>query len=166
MAEVQKRIEIRWNIDQAPWIAAWEDDDGDGIPVSLCHSPEGILRPWPMLHGEDADAFAGRHAAEAIRHVQTGALLTDDDGPDIGDRRRLDDRINGIPDENLSAFTFENFCDSCRTLHHTLLPLRIGWANKLLRRYNGCALHVKGNTFPKASNTSDSPADPPRPACR
>ena len=128
MSEVQKRVEIRWNIGQAPWIAAWEDDDGDGVAVGLRHSPEGILRPWPMLHGEDTDAFAGRHATEAIRHVQTGALLADNNGPDIGDRSRLDDGINGIPDENLDAFTFENFCDSGCTLHSTLLPLRIGWA--------------------------------------
>ena len=117
MAEVQKRVEVRRNIGQAPWIAAWEDDDGDGIAIGLRHSPEGILRPWAMLHGEDADTFAGRDAAEAISHVQTSALLADNNGPDIGDRSRLDDRIDGIADENLGAFTFENFCDSGCTLH-------------------------------------------------
>ena len=132
MAEVEKRVEVRWNIGQAPWIAAWEDDDGDGVAIGLRHSPEGILRPWPMLHGEDADTFARRHAAEAIGHVETGALLADNNGPDIGDRCRLDDRIDGIPDEHLDAFTFENFCDCCRTLHPTLLPLTIGRAEKLL----------------------------------
>ena len=128
MAEIEKRVEVRWNIGQAPWIAAREDDDRDGVAIGLRYPTEGILRPWPMLHGEDADTFAGRHAAEAISHVETSALLTDNNGPDIGDRSRLDDRIDGIPDEHLRAFTFENLCDSCRTLHHTLLPLTIGRA--------------------------------------
>jgi hypothetical protein len=38
-----------------------------------------------MLHGEDADPFAGGHATEAVGHVQSGALLADHDGSDIGD---------------------------------------------------------------------------------
>ena len=126
MAEVEKRVKVRRNIGQAPWITAGEDDDGHGIAIRLRHSSEGILRPWAMLHGEDADTFAGRDAAEAISHVETSALLADDNGSDIGDCSRLDDRVDRIADEHLGAFTFENFCDSCCTLHHTLLPLRIG----------------------------------------
>src|ERR671922_2308616 len=99
MPEVEKRVEVWRNVGEAPRIATGEDDDGDGVAVSLCHAPESVLRPWPMLHGEDADTFTGRHAAEAIGHMQTGALLADDNGSDIGDRSRLDDRVDGIPDQ-------------------------------------------------------------------
>jgi hypothetical protein len=122
MAKVQKRVEVRGNVGQPSRVAPWEDHDRHRITIGLRHPTEGIFRPWPVLHSEDTDALAGRDAAEAVRHVQAGTLLADDDGADIGDCGRLDDRIDGIADEHLYAFTLENFCDCCRTLHATVLP--------------------------------------------
>jgi hypothetical protein len=49
--------------------------------------------------------------------VQPGALLTDDDRADVGLGGRFDDRVDRISDEELHAFSLENFRDGRRCLH-------------------------------------------------
>ena len=70
-----------------------------------------------MLHREDADLVRGRHAADRVRHVQADALLAHDDRADVRFRRRLDDGIDRIADQELHALALQDLRDGRRCFH-------------------------------------------------
>jgi hypothetical protein len=74
-----------------------------------------------VLHREHADLLAGGDAAHRVRHVQSGALLTHDDRPDVGLGGRLDDRVHGIADEKGGTFALQNLGNRGDRLHGSLL---------------------------------------------
>ena len=67
--EVHEGAEVRRDVQEAPRIAAGQHDDRDGVAEGLGDAAEGVLRPRPVLHGEDADAIAGGHPAHGVGHV-------------------------------------------------------------------------------------------------
>ena len=100
-----------------------------GRVVSLCHAPKAFSVPGPCCIAKTPTRLPDD---TRLNHRPCGdqCALADNNGPDIGDRCRLDDRIDGIADENLDAFTFENFS---RLLPHPSShspPLTIGQAEK------------------------------------
>jgi hypothetical protein len=103
-----------WNGDTE---AAGQHDDRHRVAVGLGDAAEGVLGARAVLHGEDADPLTGRDAADGVGHVQAGPLLADDDRADVGLRRRFDDGVDRIADEELHALTLENFGDGCGCLH-------------------------------------------------
>jgi hypothetical protein len=87
----------------------------------LRDAAERVLRSRPVLHREHADLVGGGHAAHRVRHVQPRALLAHDDRADVGFRRRFDDLVDRIADEELHAFALENLRDRCRRFHGNVL---------------------------------------------
>jgi hypothetical protein len=61
-----------------------------------------------VLHRKDANRLARAHSADGIRHMQSGALLANDDGTNVGLGGCLDDRIDGIADQKFDALTFQD----------------------------------------------------------
>jgi hypothetical protein len=61
-----------------------------------------------MLHGEDTDPLAAADPADRISHVQPGPLLPHDDRPDIQPGRLLDDRVDGIANEEVDPLVLQD----------------------------------------------------------
>src|SRR6267142_1284987 len=123
--EVQKRIEVGLDVRDPPRVAPGQDDDRHRVAVGLGDATEGVLGARAVLHREHADPLAGRDAADGVGHVQTGSLLADDDRADVGFRRGFDDRVDGISDEKLHAFTFEDLRDGRCCLHGPLSQVEV-----------------------------------------
>ena len=102
-------------------VAGGDDQDRHGIGVRLGHAPERVLGARPGLHREDADALAGGHPAHRVGHMEPGALLADDDRPDPGRRRGLDERADRVPDERVDALAPQDVRDRFADLHATSL---------------------------------------------
>src|SRR2546429_1392926 len=96
--------------------------DRHRVSVRLRLAAEGILGARPVLHGEDADALAGRDAAHGVGHVEPGPLLADDDRPDVGLGGRLEDGVDGIADQEADALTLEDLRDRRRCFHRVRSP--------------------------------------------
>src|SRR5581483_334837 len=99
MLEIEEGIEIGRYVHQSAWIACWQYHDGNGVTVSLGHAAKGILRTRPELHGKHAYALTRSEAAHSVGHVQARALLSHDDGANVGLGCLFDNRIDGIADE-------------------------------------------------------------------
>ena len=109
MAEVEGGTEVGLDLIDEPRIAHGQDNNGSGIAKGLRHAAEGIFGAGTALHAEDADLFARSDAAQGIRHVQPDAFLADDDGADVELRRRFDERVDRIGEEDVDAFGFQDF---------------------------------------------------------
>ena len=118
---VQVGAEVRRRRHLAAVVAGGDDQDRHGIGVRLGHATERVLGARPGLHREHADALAGRHPAHRVGHVEPGALLADDDRPDPGRRRGLDERADRVPDERVDALAPEDVRDRFADLHATSL---------------------------------------------
>ena len=118
------RAEVRGNAAEPPREPRGQHDDGRRVAVGLGDAAEGVLGPGTVLHGEDADPPAGGQPADRVGHVETDALLADDDGADVGPRRRLDDGIDGVADQELDALAFQDLGDGRSALHGSLLVAR------------------------------------------
>ena len=145
VAIVEGGVEIRSQVGDPSRIAHWQHQDGNRVPVGLSHAPERVLRAGAVLHREHADPLARVHATEGVRHVETGSLLANDDGPDVGLGRRLDDRAHGIRDDELDALTLQNLCD-CVDDPHCILP---SCAHPFARR----TLYAAGSSYPRGRVT-------------
>ena len=114
---VQEGVEVRGHVGQAPRVAAGDHHDGDRVAVGLGHAAERVLDARAVLHREHADAIAGGDPAHRVRHVDPGALLTDDDRPDVRLGGRLDDGVDRIPDQELHSFALQDLGDGGGALH-------------------------------------------------
>src|SRR6266487_4933323 len=43
-------LEIGWDVDQRPWVASRQHQDGNRVAVCLGDPAEGVLRAWTELH--------------------------------------------------------------------------------------------------------------------
>jgi hypothetical protein len=89
-------------------VAGRQDQDRHRLAVALGDAAEAVLRPRTVLHGEHAQPAARVEAAVGVGHVDTGALLADDDRAHVGGSGRFDDRVDGIGDERVHAFPLED----------------------------------------------------------
>ncbi len=92
-----------------------------GLRIGLGDAAIGVLGARPVLHGEDAHLFAAGHARIGVGHVQAGALLTDDDGADVGLGRRLEDCVARIAEQHIHAFALQDLRNRRRHLHSVRL---------------------------------------------
>ena len=117
MLEVHECVEVGRDVDAIARIATGEHDDGRRFAVRLRHAAEGVLRARAVLHREDADLLTRGDAADRVGHVQTSALLANDDRADISARGRLDDRVDGVTDQKLDTFASEDLGHGIGSFH-------------------------------------------------
>jgi hypothetical protein len=55
----------------------------------LGHTAKAVFGPWTILHHKDANLVAIGDAGIAVDHVDPGAFLAEDDGPNPGNGRGL-----------------------------------------------------------------------------
>ena len=114
---VQERVEVRRHVREPPRVAARDHHDRDRVAIGLGDAAERVLDARAVLHREHADAIAGGDPAHRVRHVDPGALLTDDDRPDVRLGGRLDDGVDRIPDQELDSFALQDLGDGGGALH-------------------------------------------------
>ena len=117
MLEVHECVEVGRDVDAIARIATGEHDDGRRFAVRLRHAAEGVLRARAVLHREDADLLTRGDAADRVGHVQTSALLANDDGADVSPRGRLDDRVDGVADQKLDTFASQDLGNGIGSFH-------------------------------------------------
>ncbi len=100
-------------------VAHRKQENGNRIRVRSCDAGKSILGARSGLHGKHADAFAIRHAGEAVGDADADALLPADYRPNPGRSRGFDQRISWITGEELHAFAFENLGDHVHDFHGT-----------------------------------------------
>ena len=119
--EVHQRAEVGLDIRACPRVACRDHDHRDGLAVGLGHPAEGVLHARTMLHREYAHLAGRAQPPRRVRHVQAGALLAHDHGPDILFRTGLHDGVDRVGDEAIDAFLPQHLGDGARYLHLTPL---------------------------------------------
>ena len=119
---VPRRAERRRHSLPPGRLPAGEEQEGYGVGEGLGDASEGVLRAGAALHGEDADPLAVGYPAEAVGHVDAGALLAADDGPDALLSARLDQRLKRIAGHPLDALGPQYLRDD-RVAVHRCAPL-------------------------------------------
>ncbi len=121
MLEIEEGVEVGLDIREVTGITSRQHDDGHRVAVGLRDAAEGVLRARAVLHGEDADAVARGHLGDGVAHVQADALLAHDDGSDVGLGRRLDDRVDGVADDEVDAFALQDLGNHAGDVHGCFL---------------------------------------------
>ena len=114
---VASRAERRRHSLTSGRLAAGEQQEGDRVGESLGDAAERVLRAGAPLHGEDTDPLAVGYPAEAVGHVDAGALLPADDGPDALLSARLDKRLVRIAGHPLDALGSQYLRDDRVAVH-------------------------------------------------
>jgi hypothetical protein len=107
MLEAEERVEVRRHRDEAARIPSREHHDRHRIGIRLGHAPEGIFRARTVLHREDADLLTGRDPADGVGHVEAHPFLAHDNGANVRRGGSLDDRVDGVADEEGHALALE-----------------------------------------------------------
>ncbi len=81
------------------------------------HAAHGVLGAGAVLHAERADAAAGGHPRDRVRHVEADAFLPHHDRADIGIGGVLDEVIDGIAAENFDSLALHDFRNGGAELH-------------------------------------------------
>ena len=115
--EVEERVEVRTHINVAARIPGREHHDRHRIGIRLGHAPKGVLRARAVLHREHTNPLAGRDPADRVGHVQSRPFLAHDNGADVRRRGGLDDRVDGVSDEEGHALALEYLCDGGGHVH-------------------------------------------------
>ncbi len=160
MLEVEKRREIRGDIQQLARVAARQHDDRHRVAEGLGHAAERVLGAGPVLHREHADALPRREAADGVGHVQADPLLADDDRADVFLGGGLDDLVDRVADEELDAFLLEDLGDGVGGFHGCALLSRSGGAGAR-QGITAVGYHVDGPRPRPRRGTMGTPALPP-----
>ncbi len=105
------RPEVLGDPHLAPVVAGRQEQDRHRVRVRLRDAAERILGARARLHREDADALTRGRPAHRVGHVDPGPLLADDDRPDADRGRSLDQRVDGVADQQLDALAGEDAGD-------------------------------------------------------
>ena len=85
-------------------LSAGEAEYRHGVGECLGDAAEGVFGAGPGLHSEDADGVAVLYAAEAVGHVNAGALLPGQDGADALAGAGVYEALGGEGGDPLYAF--------------------------------------------------------------
>ena len=142
VAQVGAGLEVGRHAQLVARIARRQMQDGTRVAIGLGDGAEGVLRARTALHGDDTDAPAVVHAAEAVRHVDGHTLGAGEDGADAARRRGVDDLAVGEAGQVLDPLFLEDSGDDVAALHGSLLrkrgkPVGIGHAIRRLAPSRG-----------------------------
>jgi hypothetical protein len=70
-----------------------QEQNGHRFGVGLGHPAKAVFRPRAILHHEDANPVAIGDAGIAVNHVDAGAFLPEDNRPNPGNSRGLQQRL-------------------------------------------------------------------------
>src|SRR6266702_1708761 len=117
MLEIEECIEIRWDVDQRPWVASRQHHDGNRVAVRLGDPAKGVLCAWSELHRTHTDALTRGDTAHSIGHMQARSFLSHDDGPNVSLCCGFNNRIDWVADEEGDSLTLENLSDGGGYVH-------------------------------------------------
>ena len=126
--EVDQSGEVGRDVALRAGVAAWDRDHRRGLAPGLGEAAERVLGAGAVLGQIDGHAVAGVHAGEGVGDVDAGALLADNDGADVGFGGGLEDRVDGVADDEVDTLALEHLGDGVCGSHVGVSLLRMARA--------------------------------------